>query len=38
MERHGGIMERHGGTIYAVNRPEGGAQFIATFPEPQSHT
>jgi signal transduction histidine kinase len=32
------IMERHGGTIYAVNRPEGGAQFIATFPEPQSNT
>ena len=28
------IMERHGGTIYAVSRPEGGAQFVATFPEP----
>ena len=28
------IMERHGGTIHAVSRPEGGAQFVATFPEP----
>jgi signal transduction histidine kinase len=28
------IMERHGGTINAVSRPEGGAQFVATFPDP----
>ena len=28
------IMERHGGTIHAVSRPDGGAQFVATFPEP----
>jgi signal transduction histidine kinase len=26
------IMERHGGTICAVSRREGGARFIATFP------
>ena len=26
------IMKRHGGTIDAVNRPEGGARFVATFP------
>jgi light-regulated signal transduction histidine kinase (bacteriophytochrome) len=28
------IMERHGGTINAVSRREGGAQFVATFPDP----
>ncbi len=28
------IMERHGGTIHAVSRAAGGAQFVATFPEP----
>ncbi|MDP3717516.1 MAG: ATP-binding protein [Acidobacteriota bacterium] len=26
------IMERHGGSIHAESRPEGGARFIATFP------
>ena len=26
------IIEAHGGTIYAENRPEGGAQFIFTIP------
>jgi light-regulated signal transduction histidine kinase (bacteriophytochrome) len=28
------IMERHGGTIHAVSRPDGGATFVATFREP----
>jgi signal transduction histidine kinase len=26
------IMERHGGTIHAESRPDGGARFIAVFP------
>ena len=32
------IMERHGGTIHAVSPPEGGAQFIATFPALERNT
>jgi signal transduction histidine kinase len=32
------IMERHGGTIHAVSPPEGGARFIATFPELERST
>lgn len=27
------IMTRHGGTIHAVSRPEGGARFVANFPD-----
>ncbi len=33
-----GIVQAHGGTISAHNRPEGGAEFTLRFPDPKSHS
>jgi len=33
-----GIVQAHGGTISASNRPEGGAEFTLRFPDPASNT
>ena len=32
------VLQEHGGTITAQNRPEGGARFTLTLPRPQSET